>query len=361
MSIHKLTFRKKTASHKLLPCSPLQILAAAGVLAAFLVMPETVPAANTDISYKPVTNPVFETANDPWVVKHDDCYYYCFAARGNGIRVRQIDNLDQITSSDAAMVWRAGKGDPCSKEIWAPELHYIDGDWYIYFAASDGMNENHRMYVLKGTSQDPTQPFELVGKISDATDRWAIDGTPFTYKGEHYFVWSGWEGDTNGCQKLYIAHMDTPVSLDSERVCISEPDLDWEQSGMPIEEGPEVLTDEENEKVTLVFSASGSWTDDYCLGKLVLSGDDDPMDPASWIKAPEPILVKKEGAYGPGHCSFVEADDDSLWVVYHCNLDAGSGWGGRSCWIGPVSYEQGELTIDGPVLPGEIMQLACKQ
>ena len=324
--------------------------------------PDVGYAMSAEYNYIDVKNPVYVIANDPYVVRKDDRYYYCFSDYVVGIRVKEISNLDEITTPGGKLVWRPERTDTMyAKEIWAPELHYVDGDWYIYFAASDNDNANHRMYVLKGTSQDPTEPVEFVGKLTDASDHWCIDGTTFLYRNERYFVWSGWEGDEDGSQELYIAHMDSPVSIDSDRVCISKPDLSWEQTGMPIEEGPAVIADEENEKITLVFSASGSWTDDYCMGKLELTGDADPMKPESWRKHPEPIFTKKEGAYGPGHCCFTEADDGSLWMIYHCNRLSGTGWDGRSCWIQPVSYENGELSVDGPVVPDEKMRLPVRK
>ena len=40
--------------------------------------------------------------------------------------------------------------------LFAPEMHFIDGELYIYFAMDDGIDENHRMYVVK--AEDPTKP-----------------------------------------------------------------------------------------------------------------------------------------------------------------------------------------------------------
>ena len=45
-----------------------------------------------------------------------------------------------------------------SKHVWAPELHYLDGGWYIYFAA--GMQEDIwaiRPYVLHCMGQNPME------------------------------------------------------------------------------------------------------------------------------------------------------------------------------------------------------------
>lgn len=61
-------------------------------------------------------------------------------------------------------------------------------------AASDGYSSNHRMFVLKSTSDNPRAPYEMVGQITDPTNKWAIDGTVMELNGELYFPWSGWEG-----------------------------------------------------------------------------------------------------------------------------------------------------------------------
>lgn len=304
--------------------------------------------------YIEMENPVYEKANDPWVIRHEDRYYYCWSE--DGICIREIDNLNDIKSKDGTKVWEPPAGTMYSAEIWAPELHYLNGEWYIYFAASNGANKNHRMYVLKGTSQDPTDPFEFVGQITDPTDRWAIDGTVMQYQGELYFVWSGWKGSLNTGQQTYIAHMSDPTTIDSERVRISAPKYTWEMIGLPIQEGQVALTDEETGTAIIVYSASGSWTDHYCLGQLTLTGTD-PMDPKSWTKNPRPIFSKAEGAYGPGHCSFTEAHDGQLWIVYHANTEKGTGWEGRTCRTQPVFWDGKTLDLGIPAKVGEKIKL----
>ena len=32
------------------------------------------------------------------------------------------------------VVWEAPADGPYSKEVWAPELHFVEGKWRIYFA-----------------------------------------------------------------------------------------------------------------------------------------------------------------------------------------------------------------------------------
>ena len=299
-----------------------------------------------NVIYNTVQNPVAPTGNDPWVVAHEGKYYYCYSSPVwffGGVGVAEIPSLDKISTEGGSQVYTApaeeGADLSHSFEYWAPELHYIRGEWYIYVACDDGNNETHRMYVLKGTSQDPTDPFEYVGQITDPTNKWAIDGTVLELNGELYFIWSGWEGDVNVAQHIYIAHMSDPCTIDSERVMLSTPEYSWEKNGNPlINEGPTVL--QHDGKTFLVYSASGSWTDFYCLGMLTLTGDD-PMNPAHWEKAVKPVFQRRTGVcYGPGHCSFTTAIDGSVWMVYHGNLVSGTGWEGRSVWISPVTFDE---------------------
>lgn len=287
-----------------------------------------------NMKYKPVNNPVFPSGGDPYVVERDGEYYYCYS-QYNSVYVNKIESIDKITDENASKVYTAPEGTLYSYEYWAPELHYIQGEWYIYVAADDGNNENHRMYVLKGTSQDPTQPFEMLGKISDSSDKRAIDGTVLDLNGELYFVWSGWDADEDTAQNIYIAHMSNPYTVDSQRVLISQPEYDWEKVGEPfVNEGPAVLLF--NGKYYIVYSASGSWTNEYCLGMLSLTGTD-PLNAESWTKSQKPVFEKRERvAYGPGHCSFTVSPDGNVWMIYHANKTKNTGWYGRSVWIQQV-------------------------
>lgn len=301
-----------------------------------------------------------ERADDPYIVEHEGSYYYCWS--DGEIKVARLDSLERVTRSNGKRVFSsAGK----YTGIWAPELHYIDGEWYIYVAMVEGNggNEVHRMYCLKGTSQDPTGRFTLVGQVTDKTDKWAIDGTVFKYNNELYTVWSGWEGDTNVSQNIYIAHMSNPWTIDSERVLLSKPDY-WDNytRNPAINEGPCVA--EVDGKIFILFSGNGSWTDDYSIGYLEFDGSD-PLDASSWTKSKRPILQKGEKTYGPGHCSVFKAVDGSLWMAYHANLKSGTGWNGRSFRMQPLEIKNGkpglmkpQLEVDLPmskkILVGEV-------
>ena len=269
-------------------------------------------------------------ARDPFVTYLNGSYYHCYTYEDE-IYVARAKTVEGLRDAIGVKVYSPEPNMPYSKKLWAPELHVIDGKCYIYVACCDGANVNHRMYVLFNDSVDPQKPYCNHGKISDTTDKWAIDGTILEWEQKRYFLWSGWEGDTNVAQMIYIAQMQDPFTLCSERVCLAAPEYPWEKlgSGGPknlptINEGPCVLR--KGKKLYILYSAAGSWCDDYCLGMLELVGEN-VMDPNAWSKYPEPIFTKTETVKGPGHCSVITDTPDGDWLFFHAfDESAQGGW-----------------------------------
>ena len=272
-------------------------------------------------------NPIIGGGADPWVVQAGDNYYHCSADGNKGIYIARSSTIEGLGQTQSQRVYYTPDNTSYSSEVWAPELHYIQGRWYIYFAADNGDNANHRMYVLRGgyNANDPLDGgYEFMGKISDRTDRWAIDGTVLQHSSGLYFIWSGWEGTSNVKQNLYIARMSNPWTISSDRVCISTPTESWERVGNPwVNEGPQVLV--KGNSVHVIYSASGSWTNEYCLGRITCT-DGNFVNPSSWKKA-GPVFSQANGVYGPGHASFVKSKDGMQdYIVYHAAKYNGAGW-----------------------------------
>ena len=276
-----------------------------------------------ELGEKPTfTNPVVRQGADPWVIRWQTNYYFC-QSRVGGVWVNRAARLEDIGVDDWQCVWRAPAGTAWSQPVWAPELHVLQGRWFIYVAADDGDNANHRMYVLEGLTSDPQGPYELKGKIAAVADRWAIDGTVLEMpEGKLYFIWAGWPGTNDGVQNLYLAPMSNPWTISGEPVCISQPDQKWEQRDFPhINEGPETLW--HDGKLFIIYSASAFWDDNYCLGQLTWTGGD-VLDPKSWVKQPEPVFARSADVFGPGHCSFVKSPDGQEdWIIYHAHVAQG--------------------------------------
>ena len=260
------------------------------------------------------------------MIYHDGFYYYSESKHNqSSIVIRRSRTIAGIAQDHGVRVWNAPAGGRNSHALWAPELHRIGNKWFIYYAADDGRNENHRMWVLESEGDNPQGRYHCRGELE--TGGWAIDGTVLTLDGgEMFFIWSGWPDRRNGRQNLYIAPMKDPVTLGGPRSLICAPDQPWERVGMPICEGPQVL--QRNGDIFLVYSASGSWTPDYCLG-LLHNRTGNVLDTAAWEKR-GPVFAGTEHVWGIGHCSFVKSlCQTEDWILYHSKSEKTHGWTDR--------------------------------
>jgi len=310
-------------------------------------------------------NPIAGGA-DPWVVKQDDRYVWCQSEGDRGISLWISDRLNSLGTRH--VVWRAPETGPFSKEIWAPEAHFLDGRWHLYFAGSDGDNANHLAYVARSEGRDPLGPYEVHGPFAtgDGPDGrspnvWAIDMTVLEHGGERYALWSGWDAPGTDRQFLYIAPMKSPIELSGPRVLLcGNDDHLWERTeeradSRGLAEGPQVL--QHGGRTFVVYSCGASWLPTYKLGMLKLTGDD-PLDPDSWTKFPEPVFRGTEKTYGVGHGCFVRSPDDGeWWHVYHAKRDRNPGWQ-RTIFAQPFGFTPDGLPDFGtPVEPGKALPL----
>lgn len=285
-------------------------------------------------------NPLLSSGADPWSIYKDGYYYYTHTT-GSNITLWKTKSLAMLPSAEKKVVWTPPQTGMNAKEIWAPELHFLEGKWYLYFAADDGKNLNHRLWVLENASPDPLQgTWVEKGKLATPDDKWAIDGSIFQHAGKTYLIWSGWEGNVNGRQDIYIARMKNPWTTEGKRTRLSSSEYPWEKVGdlntphdpphIDVNEGPEVLI--KGDKVFLFYSASACWTDHYALGMLTASGKSNLLNVDSWKKSPEPVFKadgKSEGTFAAGHHSFFKSPNQQEdWILYHANAKAGQGCGG---------------------------------
>ena len=315
-------------------------------------------------------NPLLASGADPWSIYKNGNYYYTHTL-GNRLAIWKTKNIASLKKAKSKTVFVPPPNTLYSRQLWAPEIHYINDAWYIYFAADDGKNENHRLYVLQNTSKNPMKgEWIFKGKIQEPSDKWAIDGTVFDHNGALYLLWSGWEGDVNGQQDIYIGKLKDPWTMEGERVRISSPVFDWERHGdlrdslnpphVAVNEGPQFL--KKDDRLFIIYSASGCWTEQYALGMLTASGSSNLLDSSSWKKNPEPVfkMSEKNGVYAPGHNSFFKSPDGTEdWILYHANSKPGQGCGKHRSpraqqftWLADGTPFFGE-----PVKPGEMLSI----
>ncbi len=287
---------------------------------------------------KTFTNPLLPSGADPWCIYQDGFYYYTNTT-GRNITIWKTKNIADLPTAEKKIVWAPPKTGAYSKEIWAPEIHYFNNKWYVYFAADSGNNNDHRLYVLENESANPLQgEWIMKGELITPEDKWSIDGSVMEYKNKLYLIWSGWKGDTNGEQDIFIAAMKNPWTVEDKRTLISSPQYNWELNGdlhdannpahVSVNEGPEFLL--HGDKIFLVYSASGCWTDYYALGMLTADTSANLLDSSSWKKSSTPVFKQspQHKVYAPGHnCFFVSPNGKENWILYHANSNPGEGCG----------------------------------
>lgn len=330
-------------------------------------------AVSQDRHHAMFSNPLLPSGPDPYSFYKDGFYYYTHTL-GNRIGLWKTKTMAGLKDAEYKTIYTPPAATRYSKNLWAPEILFVEGKWYAYFAADDGKNINHRMYVLENASPDPMQgDWTFKGQITDPTDKWAIDGDVFEYNGQWYFIWSGWEGDVDAQQNIYIAQLKNPWTISGERVCISKPELEWETHGdikegdhyrhVNVNEGPQAL--QHNGDLFIVYSASGCWTDFYALGLLKFTGGDNLLDARAWRKFPNPVFKGsvENGVYSPGHNSFFKSPDGREdWILYHANSQPGQGCGGhRSPRAQKFSWnKEGLPYFDEPVKIGLLLPLPAE-
>jgi len=266
----------------------------------------------------------FGSNPDPNIVYHNGWYYYT-GTSGSGVTLKKAQTLEGLKHTPNKKIFSSANGGPCC-DYWAPELHRINNSWYIYYTAKYS-GQGQRTYVIENTSDDPMSgTWVHKGKIYDTqNDVWSIDGTVFETNGKYYFVWSSVAKASDGDkpQRLYIALMTNPWTLQPGRVLISSPSLSWEKDGN-VNEGPAVV--KHNGKIFLTYSANGCWTENYLIGMLYMTEGGNPLNASSWTKYSQPLFAKlpSRDVYGPGHHSFFKSPDGKeTWFVYHATPDPG--------------------------------------
>lgn len=267
---------------------------------------------------------------DPYVYLHEDGWYYFTASvpAYDGIILRRAKSLAELPEAEEKYIWHCHETGPMSKHIWAPEIHFLFGKWYIYYAGGEKEDIwKIRPYVLECQGDDPmNDPWIEMGKMRRAPEdefsfeAFSLDGTVFENKGRWYYIWAEKVGVGKQISNLYIAEMENGYSLKTVQVLLTTPDYDWERVGFWVNEGPGII--KKGGKIYMTYSASETGVC-YCVGMLTADENDDLLDPRSWRKERYPVLAscKEKGIYGPGHNSFTKDEDGNDIIVYHARTE----------------------------------------
>lgn len=281
------------------------------------------------------TNPLLDDGAEAWAIyNQEDSMYYYTQGEEDKVIVWRTKDITDLRNAEKKELWRP-KESHNSFHLWGPEIHRLNGKWYIYFTADDGQLDNHQMYVVENESTDPFEgEFKMKGRIkTDKDGNWAIHGSVFEHRDELYMIWSGWQSRRIEVetQCIYIAKMKTPWELSSERILLSKPEYEWERqwinpdgsrTAYPIyvNEAPQYFHTRNRDKVIIYYSASGNWTPYYAVGMLYADANADLLEVGSWTKSKQPVFKQNDETKvtTPGNVSFIPSPDGKeMYLLYH--------------------------------------------
>lgn len=294
---------------------------------------------------------------DPFVMKGPDGLYYSVFAGGNRGTSLYVAVSPRLSEPGIAhRVWTAVDGGWNAATVWAPEIHYLRGKYYIYYTSAIldcgvvGWT-TRRLGVLEADA--PLGPYADCGRL-ELGDEMSIDGTVLEAPdGNLYFIYMRNQRFGDSLNTLCIAPMESPVKISGEPSLLSRPQYPWEEF---VNEGPEALC--HNGKVMIVYSAHGAHIPNYCLALLVCENPNEIMRRDSWRKYDAPVFAQGNGIMGPGHASMTVSPDGSTpYLVYHCKSNAISQFGVAGCMYRQICVQPFEWNRDGTPNFGEPLPL----
>lgn len=297
-----------------------------------------------EVSVHQYTNPIIYHRADPFVYKHTDGYYYFTGSYTDmehnlvgeyqyiKIILRRAKSLEALADDggdyeENVVYKRTPLPGNNSPHIWAPEIHFINGKWYIYFTTVIDENEmwSIRPHVMECADANPlTGTWNVIGQVKTTTTDsiaftdFSLDHSVLQHNGELYFFWAEKHPEKSD---IYVAKMVNPWTIDSSKITkVVGPEYNWELHGFPVCEGPGFLV--RHGKIFMTYSASG--TDAlYCIGMMTADENADLLDPKSWTKSPYPVFQSSRatGQFGPGHNSFSVDEDGNDVMIYHARQE----------------------------------------
>ncbi len=258
-------------------------------------------------------------------------YYYALFTCGNRLEIFRSRHAGSVlTDKESKVIFRTPEQGIYSA-IWAPELHKIDGRWYIYTSGCTSQETQHKtIFVMGALSDDPFGDWEYLGQPMP----WMYCIDPTTYvapNGIQYLCFCRIEHDELKRPRnvLQIRRMVNPYTVSSQCADVARAEYPWERKEPYderhlINEGAYFVKN--GEKLFVIYSANGMTIDDYCMGMIEFVGDKNDStsmcNAKNWIKHDKPVFTQANGIYGPGHASFFSSPDGSeLWCAYHGMLE----------------------------------------
>ncbi|KAL4969932.1 glycoside hydrolase family 43 protein [Aspergillus stella-maris] len=263
------------------------------------------------------TNPIRNPGGSDPFIAYSGGYYYLLTTEWTDVQIARATTIEGLKTATSKVIYSDTTSSRCCN-VWAPEVHYLGGRWYVYFTAGNGDNlDDQNLHVLAGGSS----PWDDYTYAAQLTTAWSIDASVLRFNDwGNFLMYSCFHGVSY--QSICLQQLGSDyISLTGSIYVISQPTLSFETYGTPVNEGPVALY--YGGKTYIIYSASYCWTPNYCLGQLTWDGVTDPRNAGAWSKRNGCVFASANGNYGSGHNSFFQSPDGSqTWIAYHATSNS---------------------------------------
>lgn len=293
------------------------------------------------------------TSPDPYMTYYQGNYYLA-ATEGDAVRIAKAPTLGELLTAPRTTVWKDTDASR-NQQVWAPSFYLIDGHWYVYYTADDGVDDHHRLYVIESSGTDPLGPYHFKGELQppNAPDVWAIDPVLLRQSdGRLYVLWSG--AGTEGHNLIYIAPMSNPWTVSGNRVY-----LPTAGGCSTIREAPSII--QRGGTTFLVYSTCDTGLPDYQLWMESIPGSANPLTPGNWKQHQGAVFSRNDstGVWGPGSNGFFKSPDGTQdWIVYHAKNTSDYTYNGRTTRAQRITWNSdGTPNLGAPLAAGATQDL----
>ncbi len=347
---------------------------------------QTQAKANREFRYtNPITRDTTISMRDHFIIKADSLWYCVGTSNpvweGSNPGVRLLVSNDLLNWEPHSWLIDASKlpeDSPYNGRFWAPEIHYIQGKYWMTINSGKVTNEDpkgmstHRVWLF--SSDDVTGPYALVNE-EPLTPQYNNDATLFEDEdGNTYFYCSG-DGLWQAKIDLSSGKLTTPIEKFLDKKQEGWPE--WMQGGI---EGPFVL-----KRDGTYFMFFSTWTRGY---EVALLKSENPLGPWELVDD-EPIFGTRKKYYRPelaqqggydhlefddtqdpyqetGHNALFIGPDGNLWSSCHYFMDEQRPYPYSQTFeewehtpqmgYEPIYYENGRFYIKGPTWTEQVIR-----
>jgi GH43 family beta-xylosidase len=262
------------------------------------------------------------------VLKHNGEYYAYGTAPPGELIIPVLHSRDLVG-------WRPLRGAlalhrNAFEALWAPEVAYDNGTFYMYYSAGGEEGQGHRLRVA--TAPRPAGPFEDSGVVLTPDEPFTIDAHPFRDEdGQWYLYYCRDFLDPDGEGRvgtgIVVDRLVDMNRLAGERRTVVRPHAEWQLYERQRRwygrvwdwytvEGPFVR---KHDSRYYCFYSGGAWREpNYGVAYVVADHAMGPFAPEADAEGPEILRTQPGLVIGPGHASVVRAPDNvHEYIVYH--------------------------------------------